>query len=302
MNLRLVTLNFWGIEPPLDRRLELATRQLRALAPDVSRMQEVPAARRRERADDRRTRSPRASACTRTTRCPCSGTDGEYARACRRGRRASRSCRARAAARGTSGSRCPSRGRPRRGSCCRARSRPRRGRSGCTRRTCTTGSTTASRASGRSSRSTPRSARGATDTSPPQILCGDFNATPDSDEIRFLRGLHTLDGRRTHFQDAWLRRHGDARGHHVVERERADAAAALARSRSPHRLRVRDEPQEGRARHGARLPRRARPSATATAGSARATTTACWRMSRSAPPRGRIPCERFVQQGIVMSR
>jgi endonuclease/exonuclease/phosphatase family metal-dependent hydrolase len=22
---------------------------------------------------------------------------------------------------------------------------------------------------------------------PPQILCGDFNATPDSDEIRFLR-------------------------------------------------------------------------------------------------------------------
>lgn len=46
-----------------------------------------------------------------------------------------------------------------------------------------------------------------TDTSPPQILCGDFNATPDSDEIRFLRGLTTLGGRRTHFQDAWLRLH-----------------------------------------------------------------------------------------------
>jgi endonuclease/exonuclease/phosphatase family metal-dependent hydrolase len=46
-----------------------------------------------------------------------------------------------------------------------------------------------------------------TDTSPPQILCGDFNATPDSDEIRFLRGLTTLAGRRTHFQDAWLRTH-----------------------------------------------------------------------------------------------
>lgn len=42
---------------------------------------------------------------------------------------------------------------------------------------------------------------------PPQILCGDFNATPDSDEIRFLRGLTTLAGRRTHFQDAWLRCH-----------------------------------------------------------------------------------------------
>lgn len=43
--------------------------------------------------------------------------------------------------------------------------------------------------------------------SAPQILCGDFNATPDSDEMRFLRGLTTLDGRRTHFQDAWLRLH-----------------------------------------------------------------------------------------------
>lgn len=46
-----------------------------------------------------------------------------------------------------------------------------------------------------------------TDTSPPQILCGDMNATPDSDEMRFLRGLTTLAGRRTHFQDAWLRLH-----------------------------------------------------------------------------------------------
>ena len=41
----------------------------------------------------------------------------------------------------------------------------------------------------------------------PQILCGDFNAPPDADEIRFLRGLTTLGGRRTHFQDAWLRVH-----------------------------------------------------------------------------------------------
>ena len=48
--------------------------------------------------------------------------------------------------------------------------------------------------------------------SPPQILCGDFNATPDSDEIRFLRGLTTLAGRRTHFQDAWMRVHGSAEG------------------------------------------------------------------------------------------
>ena len=36
------------------------------------------------------------------------------------------------------------------------------------------------------------------------LLMGDFNATPDSDEIRFLRGLHSLGGRRTYFQDAYL--------------------------------------------------------------------------------------------------
>jgi endonuclease/exonuclease/phosphatase family metal-dependent hydrolase len=46
----------------------------------------------------------------------------------------------------------------------------------------------------------------------PKILCGDFNATPDSDEIRFLRGLHTAGGRRTYWQDAWERRHGRADG------------------------------------------------------------------------------------------
>lgn len=46
----------------------------------------------------------------------------------------------------------------------------------------------------------------------PQILCGDFNAVPDSDEIRFLRGLTTLGGRRTHYQDAWLRCHPGERG------------------------------------------------------------------------------------------
>jgi len=34
-----------------------------------------------------------------------------------------------------------------------------------------------------------------------------MNATPDSDEMRFLRGLTTLAGKRTHFQDAWLRHH-----------------------------------------------------------------------------------------------
>jgi endonuclease/exonuclease/phosphatase family metal-dependent hydrolase len=35
------------------------------------------------------------------------------------------------------------------------------------------------------------------------ILCGDFNAEPESDEIRFLCGLATVDGTNTYYQEAW---------------------------------------------------------------------------------------------------
>lgn len=35
------------------------------------------------------------------------------------------------------------------------------------------------------------------------LLLGDLNAAPDSDEIRFLGGLHSLKGRRVYYQDAW---------------------------------------------------------------------------------------------------
>jgi len=41
------------------------------------------------------------------------------------------------------------------------------------------------------------------ETSFPPILMGDFNAPPDADEIRFLRGLHVLDGKSVFFNDAW---------------------------------------------------------------------------------------------------
>jgi endonuclease/exonuclease/phosphatase family metal-dependent hydrolase len=51
------------------------------------------------------------------------------------------------------------------------------------------------------------------ETDAPQLLCGDFNATPEHDEIRFLRGLHTLAGRRTHYQDAFERVHHGAPGY-----------------------------------------------------------------------------------------
>jgi endonuclease/exonuclease/phosphatase family metal-dependent hydrolase len=37
----------------------------------------------------------------------------------------------------------------------------------------------------------------------PPIVVGDFNAPPESDEIRFMTGLATLDGRSVFFQDAW---------------------------------------------------------------------------------------------------
>lgn len=40
-------------------------------------------------------------------------------------------------------------------------------------------------------------------TAMPPILCGDFNAEPDSDEIRFLCGFTPLEGSTTFFQDAW---------------------------------------------------------------------------------------------------
>jgi endonuclease/exonuclease/phosphatase family metal-dependent hydrolase len=37
----------------------------------------------------------------------------------------------------------------------------------------------------------------------PPVLVGDLNAEPDSDEIRFLTGLHPLDGKSVLFYDAW---------------------------------------------------------------------------------------------------
>lgn len=54
--------------------------------------------------------------------------------------------------------------------------------------------------------------RGRTRDAMPVIVCGDFNAEPDSDEIRFLCSLTALDGRTTFYQDAW-RVAGDGPGH-----------------------------------------------------------------------------------------
>lgn len=48
-----------------------------------------------------------------------------------------------------------------------------------------------------------RAATAGSTASIPPILCGDFNAEPDSDEIRFLTSLTSIEGRTTFFQDAW---------------------------------------------------------------------------------------------------
>jgi endonuclease/exonuclease/phosphatase family metal-dependent hydrolase len=45
------------------------------------------------------------------------------------------------------------------------------------------------------------------ETETPQIIMGDFNARPESDEIRWMSGLTTLAERRVHYQDAWARLH-----------------------------------------------------------------------------------------------
>jgi endonuclease/exonuclease/phosphatase family metal-dependent hydrolase len=37
----------------------------------------------------------------------------------------------------------------------------------------------------------------------PPVVVGDMNAEPDSDEIRFLQGLHSIDGRSVCLYDAW---------------------------------------------------------------------------------------------------
>ncbi len=47
----------------------------------------------------------------------------------------------------------------------------------------------------------------------PQILMGDFNAVPHSDEIRWLCGLTTLGGRRVYYQDTWDVLHANLPGY-----------------------------------------------------------------------------------------
>jgi endonuclease/exonuclease/phosphatase family metal-dependent hydrolase len=46
-----------------------------------------------------------------------------------------------------------------------------------------------------------------TDVDLPKVFMGDFNAVSESDEIRYLRGLHSIHGKRVYYQDAFAERH-----------------------------------------------------------------------------------------------
>ncbi len=69
-------------------------------------------------------------------------------------------------------------------------------------------------------------------TSPlPAVLGGDFNADPDADEIRFLRGHTALDGRTTYWCDAWDAAGPDGSGWTLDPRNPLAAITAVPRRR-----------------------------------------------------------------------
>jgi len=203
-NLRVVSLNLWGTEPPLEARLALAVRQLAALAPDVVCLQEV---------------RPLDGRAGRTTADVIAGALGMAARyelavawddGAHGGLRAGQEGLA-VLARSIREHRVRALPEP----------RPGDARILLSAAVDTAGGPIWVHTTHLHYRLDDGIARehqvlaideairgfGRDHDSAPQILCGDFNATADSDEIRFLRGLTSLGVRRTHFQDAWLRLH-----------------------------------------------------------------------------------------------
>ncbi len=68
------------------------------------------------------------------------------------------------------------------------------------------------------------------DEAPPVIL-GDLNADPDSDEMRFLRGLTALGGKSVYFADAWTTTGNDPAGGFTYDRRNAYALRSREHSR-----------------------------------------------------------------------
>ncbi|MBW2415432.1 MAG: endonuclease/exonuclease/phosphatase family protein [Deltaproteobacteria bacterium] len=54
----------------------------------------------------------------------------------------------------------------------------------------------------------------------PPIVCGDFNAGPESSEIRFMKGLQSLEGRSFYLLDAWEHAGDGSRGETMTPRNR----------------------------------------------------------------------------------
>jgi endonuclease/exonuclease/phosphatase family metal-dependent hydrolase len=52
----------------------------------------------------------------------------------------------------------------------------------------------------------------------PAVLCGDFNARPESSEVRFLKGLQSLDGKSCYLLDAWEQAGDGSAGETVATR------------------------------------------------------------------------------------
>ena len=71
----------------------------------------------------------------------------------------------------------------------------------------------------------------------PPVLMGDFNAEPDSDEIRYLRGYHSRLGRSVYFADCFAAAGDGSPGLHL--RARQPLRAARARAQPPPRLHLR---------------------------------------------------------------
>jgi endonuclease/exonuclease/phosphatase family metal-dependent hydrolase len=201
-NLRVVTLNLWGLEPPLEARLALAVRQLRALDPDAVCLQEV------------RPLDGRSGRTTADVLADALGMTAHYATAVAWETTPQLPG-------GQEGLAVIARGIGETRVLALPDARPGEARILLSAAIDTAGGPIWVHTTHLHYRLDDGVARehqvvaiddairrlGRDHDSPPQILCGDFNAPADSDEIRFLRALTTLAGRRSHFQDAWLRLH-----------------------------------------------------------------------------------------------
>ena len=191
--LRCLTLNLWGAEAPLDRRMQVVVAGLRALNPDVVALQEVREALPRLPNQARRCGEGAGYSHVFSPATPVGGRPRGP------GHSVSRPHRRAAYPRPTS---CPAQGEadspvgagePRQGSLW-----------------VHTTHLNYRLAHGKEREDQVKAIEASLvqlGGERPQILMGDFNARPESDEIRWLRGQVTLEGRRTYFQDAWERIH-----------------------------------------------------------------------------------------------